>query len=252
MTPIIEPPEPADATRAGPQPRVRLGDELPVFCEKCGYSLHGLPQVRCGHCDILHFACPECGHHQPINTLRPAAHRILGRVRAALLAASVTFRILFFVFVLMGWFAMGTEWSYTYNYSGLQPGRRPVQVPAPLSEEMVWGFCVFGVLFGMVARMMLLRWRRGWRVGVILAAVVAAIVLAGARAARFDRNVIPDPPGAGFLLAVTIGMAFLVLGAAVVWPLWVGVARLFLPKATADAMLDWQRGRVEAESSLAR
>ena len=54
----------------------KLGEELPIFCERCGYSLHGLPQTRCEHCTILQFHCPECGHHQPINTLRP----ILGQI----------------------------------------------------------------------------------------------------------------------------------------------------------------------------
>src|SRR4051812_1115331 len=81
-------PAPTDDPTPGPllgrtgRPKVRLGEELPIFCEKCGYSLHGLPQGRCERCTILQFHCPECGHHQPINTLRPAAQRMLGRIRA--------------------------------------------------------------------------------------------------------------------------------------------------------------------------
>src|SRR5215210_5805288 len=35
------------------KPSVRLGEELPVFCERCGYALHGMPQTRCAHCEIL-------------------------------------------------------------------------------------------------------------------------------------------------------------------------------------------------------
>ena len=35
------PHEPSGAGRA------RVGEELPVFCEQCGYALHGLPQQRC-------------------------------------------------------------------------------------------------------------------------------------------------------------------------------------------------------------
>ena len=65
--------------------KVRLGEELPVFCERCGYSLHGLGQLRCERCNILHFHCPECGHQQPINTLRPAFQTILGKIRALFL-----------------------------------------------------------------------------------------------------------------------------------------------------------------------
>src|SRR4051812_43411991 len=71
---------------AAPPPKIRWGEELPIFCEACGYSLNGLGQNRCGECDVLHFACPECNHHQPINTLRPAFQRTLGRLRALGLA----------------------------------------------------------------------------------------------------------------------------------------------------------------------
>src|SRR5688500_958821 len=100
---------------AKPAPRVPLGEELPLFCEKCGYSLHGMPAVRCDHCTILQFHCPECGHHQPINTLRPAAHRVLGRLRATALGLSVLFKLAFFRLLLFAWAAMPGEWIYRYN-----------------------------------------------------------------------------------------------------------------------------------------
>src|SRR5215211_3154960 len=76
--------------------KIALGEELPIFCEKCGYALHGLPQQVCSHCEIRHFKCPECAHHQPINTLRPAAQRVIGRLRAIYLTFSVFFKINFF------------------------------------------------------------------------------------------------------------------------------------------------------------
>src|SRR6266550_7903102 len=104
---------PQKAPSAKPVP---LGEELPIFCESCGYSLHGLTQTRCDHCDILHFICPECGHHQPINTLRPAVQQILGRVRAWTLSFMVFFRLNFFGWFLFAWFAMGVEWSYRGHY----------------------------------------------------------------------------------------------------------------------------------------
>src|SRR5689334_18238335 len=110
--------------------RVRLGEELPVFCERCGYSLHALPRNRCEQCGVLHFACPECNHHQPINTLRPAAQRVLGRLRAFWLAVSVLFRIAYFGLLLLAWFAMGGEWSYRFDYSA----SRPVPVPNQVSS----------------------------------------------------------------------------------------------------------------------
>src|SRR5437763_3949653 len=89
-----------DASRpagaALPTRKIPLGEELPIFCERCGYALHGLPQTVCSACSIRQFHCPECGHHQPINTLRPAAQKLLGRLRALGLGLLVFFKIMFF------------------------------------------------------------------------------------------------------------------------------------------------------------
>src|SRR4051812_27244146 len=93
---------------SGPPTKPRLGEELPVFCERCGYSLHALPQQRCEHCAILQFTCPECGHHQPINTLRPAFQLFLGRIRATWMVVSVMLRLMFFGFSLMGFAGAAT------------------------------------------------------------------------------------------------------------------------------------------------
>src|SRR4051794_15707828 len=79
------------ASAALPARRIPLGEELPIFCERCGYCLHGMAQHVCESCTIRQFHCPECGHHQPINTLRPAAQKLLGRVRAFFLTLSVIF-----------------------------------------------------------------------------------------------------------------------------------------------------------------
>ena len=42
--------EPVLASIGEPVPRKvmsqKLGEELPIFCERCGYSLNGLPQSR--------------------------------------------------------------------------------------------------------------------------------------------------------------------------------------------------------------
>src|SRR5437667_11440957 len=99
-----------------PPKRTPLGEELPIFCERCGYSLYGLPQNRCEQCTILQFHCPECGHHQPINTLRPAAQTVLGRVRGAWLVLVILFKLNFFIWPLLGWFGMGATWSYMYDW----------------------------------------------------------------------------------------------------------------------------------------
>src|SRR5215207_9669827 len=103
----LPPPAPSAPRTATPLPRIPLGEELPLFCERCGYSLSGLPQLRCDHCRVLHFSCPECDHHQPINTLRPAALRALGRLRALGLALIVFLKINFFFWCLFIWGVIG-------------------------------------------------------------------------------------------------------------------------------------------------
>src|SRR5206468_13025001 len=59
----------AAAPEAGGRLRVRLGDELPIFCEKCGYSLHRLPLVRCEMVAVIHYVFPEFSDIQPIKYL---------------------------------------------------------------------------------------------------------------------------------------------------------------------------------------
>src|SRR5438045_8264320 len=115
MTLINNPPIARAKLDAKPAP-IKLGEELPVFCERCGYSLHGLEQTRCEHCTVLQFHCPECGHHQPINTLRPAFQAMLGRWRAAWLAMLVTIKILFFGLMCFVWAGMGAGWAYEYHW----------------------------------------------------------------------------------------------------------------------------------------
>src|SRR5215203_2900570 len=125
-------PSPARASIA------KLGEELPIFGERCGYSLHGLPQATCQHCTILQFHCPECGHHQPINTLRPAVQNMLGRVRAVALVGSVVLKLAFFGLLLFAWCGMGAAWMYRYsensyvqdakgNYQQIAPQKVPIE-----------------------------------------------------------------------------------------------------------------------------
>ena len=265
--------------------RVRLGEELPIFCEKCGYSLHGLPQQRCDRCTVLQYKCPECGHHQPINTLRPAAQRILGRIRAFFLACWVFFKFNFFGWLLFAWFGMGVEWSYRFEsrqipvvapatapavaFAGAPGGAVPVApapppppitwayslVPRPVDVEACVAFVCFALAFGAVGRMLLLRWRRGWAVGAVLALLVLAAVLTGAwcRANLESNNItVTGPPASDFHLLSLGGAATLVFGAVVVWPVWLALTHLFLPAKTAAALVEWQRSLSGREREPAR
>jgi hypothetical protein len=234
---VMEP----ESSRRRPTPAAaKLGEELPIFCERCGYSLHGLPQGRCEACTLLHFVCPECSHRQPINTLRPAFQRMLGRVRAAFLVAVVFFKINWFGWLLFAWFAMGAEWSYSYNYRSSAGG--PRLQPRLIDMESMLAFALFGLPFGLVSRMLLLRWRRGIVIGAVLAALVVAASHTGAIfRGHIDFSGTPEPLSADFYYLLVIAAASIILGASVAWPIWTVLVRAFLPSAPGKALLDWQR-----------
>src|SRR4051812_48043385 len=223
---------PALPVEPPPQKKViaqKLGEELPIFCERCGYSLNGLPQGRCAECKLLHFHCPECGHRQPINTLRPAAQRILGRLRALWLCFAVFFKLNFFGWLLFAWVAMGVEWSYRWNYhgnrtvavAGARAGSRAISqynaVPRELDLESMAAFGCFGLGFGLVGRMLLLRWRRGYLVGLVLAGLMLAAGIAGAEVRQTDGRTTINPYTGGFLMMRFIGASGIAVGGWVLW-----------------------------------
>jgi len=249
---------------AGPIYSAKLGEELPIFCERCGYSLNGLPMMRCADCKILQFKCPECGHHQPINTLRPSAQRILGRLRGLWLCLSVFFKLNFFGWLLFAWIAMGVEWSYTWHY---QAGRTvtmttaggravrsspPTMIARPIDWEAMAAFGVFGLGFGLFGRMLLLRWRRGYLVGLTLAALVFAMVMLGARIQQLDRDAAESPYTMSLFTLAFEGAAMVVVGAWISWGIWTLLVRLFVPARTAAALLEWQRSLSNSVGKLAQ
>ena len=247
------------AAGAAPKPAapVRLGEELPIFCERCGYSLHGLTQTRCERCTVLHFACPECGHHQPINTLRPAVQRFLGRVRAIGLVLSVLFKLNFFGWLLVAWFGMGVGWSYEYSYhqwTGGVGGRSySAWAPRQLDLEALLAFGLFALPFGLVSRMLLLRWRRAGGVAAVLAGlVVAAVLLGGAFRGWVDSHDRLPPLSTDFYLLALIAGLTVILGVLVAWPIWYVLVHTFLSRRTATALLDWQRSLSVREAHLGR
>jgi hypothetical protein len=247
-----------------PTRRIPLGEELPIFCERCGYCLHGMAQQVCEHCTIRQFHCPECGHHQPINTLRPAAQKLLGRVRAVFLALSVIVKINFFGWLLFAWVAMGHEWSYEYSRtqsyalrsgSGVYRQNRSVLVPREMDVGQMMAFTLFGGAFGMGARMLLLRWRRGYKVGLILSGLVSAAVILGAVWRKMERegrdNIsLPQPFTADFLLSIAAAALALTLGAGIIWGIWSALAHLFLPRRTSEALLEWQRNQSNPSAAV--
>ena len=236
--------------------KIRLGEELPVFCEKCGYSLHGLPQLRCEKCAILQFHCPECGHRQPINTLRPAFQRMLGRARAWLLGISVFIKLNMLFWLLFAWVAMGVEWSYDRHYIQQGPGQRNYKIfvsPRPVDLEETFAFMLFALGFGMFARMLLLRWKRGYLVGAWLAGLVLGAVVLGIALRRIDHEIaIGWPWSRDFVTLLAMTALTIITGASIVWGIWAGLVHVFLPRATAAALLDWQSFRPAKASRLAR
>jgi hypothetical protein len=259
------------ATTPRAAPRARLGEELPVFCEKCGYHLHGLPVQPCSACNVLSLHCPECGHHQPVNTLRPAFQKILGRIRAFLIALMVILRVNFFLWLLVGWAAMGTDWTYQYVPDSRAEGLRipgPDNAAAvhqvsvlhyeliPTNFEQALGFGIFALGFGLVGRMLLLRWKRGWLVGLVLAALVVGAIIIGGNLASYPSEgaqvQYQSLWGARFAKRLLFTGACVVAAAAIAWPLWVGLVRLFLPSRPAEALLQWQQSAGGPVDRLAR
>jgi hypothetical protein len=243
----------------------KLGEELPIFCERCGYSLVGLPMSRCGDCKILHFHCPECGHHQPINTLRPAAQRVLGRLRGLWLAFAVFFKLNFFGWLLFAWVAMGVEWSYRYDFTGQRVTRtvagaggqvrvfqQSVYKPRPMDWESLAAFGLFGLAFGLVGRMLLLRWKRGYAVGLVLGTLVVAMVFLGARIRQYDVSSSAGPFNYDMVTLALLAGALVAIGAWIVWPIWMMLVKVFLPKATGDSLLEWQRSLGNPVQKLAQ
>jgi hypothetical protein len=233
---VIQTSEPKTAPPA--PPRVPLGEELPIFCERCGYSLHGLPQVRCESCAILQFHCPECGHHQPINTLRPAVTKALGRIQAWWTGLSALVRFLLLFWMLVGWFAVGNESFFDYRYNGSTSSLEAVD----LTTDLLTPFLIFGTLFGMVGRMFLLRWRRGWLVGIWLAgfAIVAMDLGVVARCWSHVPS-LPQPFTSTFVAVALMTAATIALGGWIAFPVWRAIVWTFLPKRASSALIEWQR-----------
>jgi hypothetical protein len=250
-----------------PTRRIPLGEELPIFCERCGYCLHGMAQQVCERCTIRQFHCPECGHHQPINTLRPAAQKMLGRIRAFFLTLSVIFKINFFGWLLFAWVMMGFEWSYGYNRgqaysvnSGVVTSSRAYSYrhgfgPREADVGQIMAFALFGLFFGMASRMLLLRWRRGFKIGLILSALICVAICFGAMWRKMDREApgepkLPQPFTQDFLVSIVTAVLALMLGASIIWGIWSALAHVFLPRRTSEALLEWQRSQSNPSAAL--
>jgi hypothetical protein len=245
-TASITPAAPAPPREAPPAPRgPRFGEELPIFCERCGYSLNGIAQIRCNRCEVLHFACPECNHHQPINTLRPAVQRMLGRLRALGLALVVFLKINFFFWCLFAWGALGSVISYRYDYISSGPsGYTRIARPVEVDSEGVLIIFLWALAFAMIGRMLLLRWRRGVLVGLGIGGLVAGSIFAGAYL-RFllenRREQLPAPGGEAFLTYLFCGFSGALAGASCAWLVWRSLVHMFLPRRAATALIEYQR-----------
>ena len=223
--------------------RVPLGAELPLFCERCGYSLNALPQVRCDHCTVLQFHCPECGHHQPINTLRPAMQRTLGRMRAFAVGTIAFLKLNWFGWHMFFWVLMGYEWAYNYNW------RSSNVEPLWPTLEAVLAFTIYGTVIGFFSRLMLLRWRSGALVGLVLATLFCLALVLGFHWRVSNNSSYGSPGDLRIDHVISAGRAIMALLTFIViagtawaaWPVWVGFVRVVMPERAGSALLDWQR-----------
>ena len=234
--------------RADPDRHVRLGEELPIFCERCGYSLHGLPQVRCGACDVLHFACPECNHHQPINTLRPAFQRMLGRLRVVRRWRSSCSRR---STSSSGRCSAGARWDRRSPTATTTPGpRRRATLRPPRGLQIEGGLIIFmfALGFGMVAphapAPLAARRaggpgdRRPGRTGDLRRRVPP--VPASCCNTR-PPSTVPAPRARPCSPTCSAASPAPWPARAIVWGIWLSFVHVFLPKRAAHSLLEWQR-----------
>ena len=111
-----------------------------------------------------------------------------------------------------------------------------------------------GIVFGMIARMMLLRWKRGLFVGLVLSALVATAIVLGISIRRATEGPVPLewPWQLVFPAIFVYSCGTVLIGALIVWPIWVILVRAFLPNRTSQALLTWQRSLSNSVSRLAR
>ena len=149
---------------------------------------------------------------------------MLGRVRGAWLVSVITMKLAFFIIMLISWCGMGSAWSYEYNPSAyVQSGSNqsgytrvgPTFLPIRINWPVMIAFAILGGSFGMVGRMLLLRWRRGTIIGLILAALALAAAALGARMRIVGLSEdLPSPFQRDFLTLLAIGAGAIILGAA--------------------------------------
>ena len=109
-------------------------------------------------------------------------------------------------------------------------------IPRPVDLEMMMAFGLFALAFGMVGRMLLLRWRKGVAVG---AALGGLVMLASYLGAWFRGYIdaprgmaVPMPVGDDFHLLLVGTAATFTLAWVIVWPVLMALAHLFLPART--------------------
>jgi vacuolar-type H+-ATPase subunit I/STV1 len=148
------------------------------------------------------------------------------------------------------------------NPSAVPTPVAPVYTPPPIMlARLTWdaalAFGIFGLAWGIFARMLLLRWKHGWKVGVILACLALTAIWIGVVVRRVDLSAAeqlehPWPFHRGFIEMTLIGAGFIILGASIAWPVWVMLVKAFLPKRTSDALIEWQKALSINVSALAR
>ena len=145
-------------------------------------------------------------------------------------------------------FQGGSGQPQTLTIAGPSFGPRPIDLEAMVATVL------FAVPFGVLARMLLLRWRRAWVIGLVLGGLVFVAYILGAWFTYWERRphyTIEHPFNADTFMLALISAATVLLGVMISWPIWTGLARLFLPKRSAGTMLEWQRSMSDP-SSLAR
>jgi len=174
----------------------------------------------------------------------------------------VLFKLNLIGWTLFGWVVAGHDGAYHFQW--LQDQLKQNQSPKAqninayidwwtmrgLELDTVLPLGIGALAFGMVCRMALLRWKRGWIVGVVLASLVMAALTLGVWIRGWDDDTIDVAPIIRMFVWL-MGYIFLVvlLGASIVWPIWVLIVRAFLPRRLSDRLLDWQCSLSERDAA---
>jgi hypothetical protein len=227
-----------------PPAHLPFGEDLPHFCDGCGKPLPTQRPWVCPQCTLMQIRCGDCDHVQPVSPLRPILRESIARAFATVLHLLTLLQGGIILAALFGWLVGGHECAYTYRYVPV-PSLRVIGTsyagPYPIqwNSEEAFVAVLCAVLFGIVTRTMLLRWKSGLLVGLVVGLVAAGTFAFGMALRSYARSEAVSPfSGGSALVLAMIGVGVLA-GSLLTWPGWWLFMKVMLPRAIGNRLLHW-------------